>query len=1165
MWKSKAIIRILAMFVLVFALNSIEVFSDNFIIGQTNNDDSSPRNETIDDCSTFAGDSTERCFNLFDTVFDGPTNQGRAHLGYLTPQLASCDVSTVIATLNLRQKQSERTGVVGAYFVNWTWNDPGLIAATDKGRTGTAGEVDAEFIESVAEDSITVDGSLIFFTWNVTSGVRRSITEGVENVSFYMVGTEDGDDGSFIRMRFDAWNVTTSTDRHFLNVTCDLDTFPPVIKLGINNTSPKVNEDIDISFNVTDATAPINGNITINFSTGTTISNYTFTGNTNGNNITTITDIGGNVLNISVCFTDALDNYACNSTKITIVNTAPTLSNNITNNSVPRINDVVMFNVTINDSDGTISGYIFSWENGTGSFVNDSFISVEDLNSDNVNVSVNKTIVNVSGTRVEWRWYANDSNGDWVEGGVEHLIVAGTTPPTLTINLNNFFSSDNKTIISLNQSQNVLLNFTFTDDIDLFGFEINITNSSGDLIYNLTNTALSGTVDNFTVFINVSGLQGFYDVSVEMSDTHTEFAIPDYDIRKGFNYLQYNNKIRITAEGAIWSSTKKFKDRYNFQFNYLPLIGPKIKVFYVESDSELYYIRESSYKAHFVDFKNKKWIDFEGIGGEPRVTKISSNKWRIEFDNEDSKVIFSSIGGLNRDVVYFQYYLSNPEVNWFEPTTTENILGSDSVTVSLNVTGNGRNRTEFRLYNSSNDEVQGASVTNNGTGTYFYNVTFSDLIDTTYFINATHTDVNGENTSSTTLTFSILTISDGTLGFPAINFTLIDEVNSSRIVGDTTGTFTYNDSSPTKTHTVSELDRDNFTISIFPAGERITADYTLTYSATGYQERVFSVDGAILTNNTQTINLELLQDTVGIFATFKLIDSFQKVLTDVEGTMKTAANETIEVRSTDDAGIVTFFVDPDTTYEFTFVKSGFKTNTFSLRITSTDIITITMEEEVIAEQESESTGIDYYFLPSNQVLINMTDYDFVFNMTSSFWNITGCSLELRNTSTSLNKSETSFNGSICDITISFNTGNQTLIISEATYQLNGTMNNTVSVQYSVIYTFQGTFSLKTFFDDIAAFSEAGFNDFTRMFLALIITFSVVGFASSESVGIRDAESLVILAWGMVLFFSAVGWFTLNYEAIPEIRGLATGWLKQWIIFILFSLGGGSFILRRHTT
>ena len=84
----------------------------------------------------------------------------------------------------------------------------------------------------------------------------------------------------------------------------------------------------------------------------------------------------------------------------------PNLYNNITNNSIPKENDVVMFNITINTTGNeNISGFIFSWDNGTGTFINDSFVSLQSFQTNLTLVSVNKTIFNESGIIVQWQWY----------------------------------------------------------------------------------------------------------------------------------------------------------------------------------------------------------------------------------------------------------------------------------------------------------------------------------------------------------------------------------------------------------------------------------------------------------------------------------------------------------------------------------------------------------------------------------------------------------------------------------------------------------------------------------------------------------------------------------------------------------------------------------------
>ena len=400
-------------------------------------------------------------------------------------------------------------------------------------------------------------------------------------------------------------------------------------------------------------------------------------------------------------------------------------------------------------------------------------------------------------------------------------------------------------------------------------------------------------------------------------------------------------------------------------------------------------------------------------------------------------------------------------------------------------------------------------------------------------------------------------------GFPAINFTIIDELNGSRIRGAFTANFNYNGTPPSVSTTLTDTNRDNFSICVFPNGETFVGDYDISYSAPGFQARSFIDSNTIFDNVTDLINLELLADSVGIFATFSVIDSIQNAINGVEVSMKiTSSNTTIEVRKTDDAGIAAFFVNPDTTYTFTFIKSGFTTATSNLRITNTNIITVTLNKPTTEQDKSFATGINYFFLPTNQVLNNNTDFTFVANLTSSFWNITACTLTLKNTTTVLSKSSTTFNGSECIISIVLNTGNQSIIISSLSYRLNNTANNTVFVQYTVLWTYVGNFSLSNFIDDVKAFSEAGFGDTTRFLIALMIIFGITAFMSMESANFRETEVLVPLVLMLILFFSFIGWMNVNLDTIPEIRGLPVGWLKQYITFIISVLIGGSVIVNK---
>lgn len=870
---------------------------------------------------------------------------------------------------------------------------------------------------------------------------------------------------------------------------------------------------------------------------------------------------------IVVRFNLTNDNEELYNFTLTLTGNPPTFSNNFTNSSAPRAGDYVRMNITI-ASATEVDGYIFSWDNGTGNFINDSFVDLGGLNFIE-NVSVVKEVTATAGSTVQWKVYANNTDGIYAESEVTTFLVAGTTPPVITLNPNNFFNVSNVSILAAGASSMVRLNFTLTDDISLFGFELNISYPNGSTLLYLTNTTATGTSWNYTTLIDVEGskLQGNYTVNLTAWDSHTAQIIPDYEIRKGINYLLFDRSIRITAENAISSNTHKKEDKYDFEFNYIPILTPSKKTYYLESDGDLTYIQNSKYNGHFVDWKNKKWIDFEGIDGKIKITKIHNKKWKIEIDNKKDKVIFQSIGGLNSQTEIYKYYMVNPLVAWGSPTTAKNTFIGDEIAVTLNVTSDYKNRTEFRLYNSSFDLIDSDNLTLTGTGLTQYTNTFSNgLTDTTYYINATHYDQAGGIINSTTLSYFKTDLDNcSKYTTPAINYSFFDEESGDAITADVTGTYTFDiGGDTTDSFNLAMEEVSKFSICIFPSFESVTADYTLSHLNETYPLRRFSETDVTLDNITQTVSLYLLDADAGIYVRFKVVDSFQNPLSGVLGDMQLSIDgtlTTVEKESTDDSGLATFWVNPDNDYTFTFSLTGYQSYTATLRPTTSEIITITLQAEGEEEQESYSTGIAYDFYPKESPLQNKTDYNFRFNLSSSFWNITGCTLYLKNASTTLTQSSSSFNTTNCNIGIDFNTGNQSSIISEATLQINNTINQTFSKQYAVSYTYVGDFSLQNFIDDLKNFSGAGFNDFTRMIFAFIIIFTIVGISSFKHSIFREAEPLIILTIVLIFFFTYIGWLTLNFETIPEVRGMPTGWLKQYLIFVLSLLGGGAYILK----
>ena len=530
----------------------------------------------------------------------------------------------------------------------------------------------------------------------------------------------------------------------------------------------------------------------------------------------------------------------------------PTFSTTSINRTNSRTGDTIQIGNEV--ADGTnLSSVFFAW-NDTGIWVNHSkaFVGMTTLT---LNYTVNVTITAVASKVIGVQFFANDSSNNKGESAIRTFIVAGTTPPVLTLGVNNFFQSHNNSFLNLDVSKNVTLDLSFTDDISLFGFEVYILHSNGSIVFNLTNNSLSGIADSyFSYDNNISNYyttSGTYTINVTVWDDHTEKRINNYDVDKGKNYLLFDNSIKISADKAVKSDTKKQDDRYTFEFEY-PKSPPTKKVFYIESTGVLSYRRDSKYKAHFVDWESKKWIDFEGIEGEPIISKITDRKWRIEFDNADSKVILSSIGGLNSKTKQYKYYLVNPTISWFIPSETISRFTNESFSVSLNVTSKYKNFTSFRVFNSSQNLVQSMNVSGIGNETYFYNHTFSNLDDDTYYINATHFDQTGFSVNSTTIIISIATF----------NISIYDELTGNLLADRvstielSTGTFAQNYSTSDGGLSIPGL---------------LSTEYLITYYADLYTKRdyFFTIDNI----SDFKVDLYLLSTTNGTEITFTVQDN----------------------------------------------------------------------------------------------------------------------------------------------------------------------------------------------------------------------------------------------------------------------------------------------------
>ena len=286
-------------------------------------------------------------------------------------------------------------------------------------------------------------------------------------------------------------------------------------------------------------------------------------------------------------------------------------------------NDILTYSIYINNTlNITTTDNITNWKASSGTY--NLFVSV----SDGINISssnnINFTLDNI-------------------------IPIIQTTIPNED-NSSEYINNYNITLTSL-----------FTDNRDLYSYNITLyTNNSNIILWN-DFSLISGETKSYsklcnnTLFPNV-----IIREEIVLCDSHTNKEIKEaYYIEEKYNEIIYNFdgtiiKIRDITNKSIATKTTKEKDRYNFNFQYLDNIPIKK---YELISNDIVYLKNSKYKGHFV-ISNKYWLDFEQKG-DVKVF-LENDKYTIYVFNNDKNINFKSIGELNCITEHYTFELLQP-------------------------------------------------------------------------------------------------------------------------------------------------------------------------------------------------------------------------------------------------------------------------------------------------------------------------------------------------------------------------------------------------------------------------------------------------------------------------------------------------------------------------
>ena len=410
------------------------------------------------------------------------------------------------------------------------------------------------------------------------------------------------------------------------------------------------------------------------------------------------------------------------------------------------------------------------------------------------------------------------------------------------------------------------------------------------------------------------------------------------------------------------------------------------------------------------------------------------------------------------------------------------------------------------------------------------------------------TGSTGSYSNGTFEDFSFLTTTTATLNSTQnfVNISFFDESNLSLLVGVNV---TVLDIAPSGVTTVFSTITGNVLIN----GSLEQGDHVLRYSAPGYSTRDYPI--TIGDENQFSANLYLLLDTVFSPGTVRVLNFDGLPRTGAVVTMFRffGANSQLiqEGITNNDGEIVMVAESVSAQYSFVVTVDGvvrFTDPVPQLLVLDSDglwskniILDATKEENT-----SRNTGFSHSFRPQSPIN-NGSAQTFLFRVNSTEWDITACTLTLSFASS----------GSVISTTSGFcsaSTGSGSIgytPISNAQLLLTATVatdefTNTYIQTYSVFAFSPGNFTLKNLADDLDGFSGAGFEDFARMLVAIIV---IIGFTYAvRSVRwLNNPEEILLLMFMVSLGFSYINWLTLNIESIPVPA------LKQWFISILLGL------------
>lgn len=537
------------------------------------------------------------------------------------------------------------------------------------------------------------------------------------------------------------------------------------------------------------------------------------------------------------------------------------------------------------------------------------------------------------------------------------------------------------------------------------------------------------------------------------------------------------------------------------------------------------------------------WYNYNGtnISIEGCQTGVkNSTQFTLESGDTNMTIYANdSVGNLNSTLINWSYtYLENNRThntNSYETASESfniNVQGATSATLFYN----GTEYTTTKSGNNFNRTIQ-IPVGQLGNNSIYWK-----------FDGVTNSQTTYQNVSET-----IFTLCNSTYSTTFLNISFKDEEDLSIINASIpTSTFEYwlGDGTVKKTYNlINNTDNFNYEFCATP-NQTFNFNSLIQYKqGSTYPQRIFSQDGGTLTNSTTDLTLYLLSVSDGLFVTFQVFGGQSNALegVSVSGTrVLDGSDQLVAQGTTDAAGTVTFWINPDFLHTLTFIKTGVETVIESIFPTQT-LYTINMGQAGGILQPDNSEGITQNTFPAGSYIDSNTFYTFTYVIDSSVLTLTEYGFELfYNNGTSIYSStgSTSTGGTLDK---SFNVSDESRITMDYYYIVNDTRKN--GTTYWLVYT-PGDFSIYHLFNRVDTYISADMlgvlgddnGYFTKAMFSILLLILVTGTLSLRY-GLGSEAAVTGLLFGVL--------FMLNiFNLIPTPDFISFISLGDFLVFII---------------